>query len=200
MSSNDKAALRKEARSRRVVLGGASRDARSAKICAHILSTIEAEPVATVTGFASVKSEVNISEALAMLLARGVAVGLPRILDLASGQMSFDALLDPNELDLLVEGPYGISQRDKPRPLDPLAIDLMLVPLLGFDCHGSRLGAGAGFFDRYLADLIEAGATTRFLGVAFDTQEFDLLPREGHDVPLHGVITESGLRTFVPGS
>jgi len=69
-------------------------------------------------------------------------------------------------------------------PLDNL--DLMLMPLVAFDSQGTRLGRGAGYYDRTL----EHTKPSCLLGVAYEFQHHEFLPPEPWDVPLDGVVTE----------
>jgi 5-formyltetrahydrofolate cyclo-ligase len=80
----------------------------------------------------------------------------------------------------------------------PLAdIDLILLPLVGFDAKGNRLGMGGGFYDRTLAGLTPSHKT-QLWGVAHDCQRVDTLPCAGWDIPLHAILTPS--QTFWPSS
>jgi len=79
---------------------------------------------------------------------------------------------------------------DAPAALPP---DLVLVPGLGFDRQGHRLGRGAGYYDRFLATL--PSATWR-IGVGFECQVRDSIPTEPHDIRLHGLVTELGVTIF----
>lgn len=75
------------------------------------------------------------------------------------------------------------------------AMDLILVPLLGFDEYGTRLGMGGGYYDRALAfkQWQQDGLRPHLIGLAFDCQRVNKrLPREPWDIPLDAVITESG--------
>ena len=63
-------------------------------------------------------------------------------------------------------------------------LDLALVPGLGFDARGHRLGRGKGHYDRLLA-----GFTGMKIGVAFDFQIVTEVPREPHDIALDAVVT-----------
>lgn len=80
-----------------------------------------------------------------------------------------------------------------PSPLidAPLLLpDIIMVPLLGFDRSGGRLGNGAGFYDISLAALrAERGVLA--IGIAYAVQESADLPVETHDQPLDWVLTES---------
>lgn len=66
-------------------------------------------------------------------------------------------------------------------------LDLIFLPLVAFDLHGHRLGRGGGFYD---ATLAEVRSTPRRIGLAYDFQRVDLLPKQEHDVMLHAVVTD----------
>lgn len=69
----------------------------------------------------------------------------------------------------------------------------LVIPLLGFDRHGQRLGYGAGHYDRTLAGL-KAHGPVRSIGFAYAAQQLDAdLPAEPTDQPLDVIVTESGL-------
>jgi 5-formyltetrahydrofolate cyclo-ligase len=91
--------------------------------------------------------------------------------------------------DDLAPGVWGIFEPkpDKVRPVDPMELDLVIVPGVSFDCKRNRLGYGAGFYDRFLP---RTKAEARFVAVAFDLQiTEDVFPAE-HDVPVHFIVTE----------
>jgi 5-formyltetrahydrofolate cyclo-ligase len=73
-------------------------------------------------------------------------------------------------------------------------LDLVLVPLVGFDTQGNRLGSGAGYYDRSFDFRLRLhDARPRLVGLAFDCQETAGLQRAGWDVPLDAIVTESRL-------
>lgn len=79
-------------------------------------------------------------------------------------------------------------------PVSPLALDLLLVPLVAFDDRGMRLGMGAGYYDRFLGRVPPA-LRPRLVGLAHEVQRSrEPLPQAPWDVPLHGVLTERGWR------
>lgn len=87
----------------------------------------------------------------------------------------------------LVDGPFGLRQ---PSPDCPeVAPDLILTPLIGFDPRLNRLGQGAGHYDRAFARYPDAWR----IGVAWSVQEVPALPADVWDVPLHAIITETGM-------
>ena len=73
------------------------------------------------------------------------------------------------------------------------SLDLVLVPLLGFDNQGHRLGMGGGFYDRCFAFKKQSNTKPILMGYAYDFQEVDRLKPESWDVDLDLIATESGL-------
>lgn len=90
--------------------------------------------------------------------------------------------------DDLRPGPYGLREPIGER-LGETALriaDVVLVPALAVDRRGTRLGRGAGFYDRSLSI---AAADTPLVAVVRDAELFDVLPAEGHDVTMTAVLT-----------
>jgi 5-formyltetrahydrofolate cyclo-ligase len=77
-----------------------------------------------------------------------------------------------------------------PLPTAPEIVpQLLLVPLLAFDCAGYRLGYGGGFYDRTIAKLRAAGEALA-VGVTFAALEVPAVPRDDTDQPLDWIVTE----------
>jgi 5-formyltetrahydrofolate cyclo-ligase len=74
------------------------------------------------------------------------------------------------------------------------ALDLLLIPLVGFDGNGGRLGMGGGFYDRSLAyrAMRKKSHKPTLLGLAHECQRVDRLPLESWDVALQATVTDQG--------
>ncbi len=79
-----------------------------------------------------------------------------------------------------------------PEPTDGPTVlpDLMLVPLLGFDGKGYRLGYGGGYFDRTLAAY---PVRPRTIGVGWELGRLATIHPQPHDIPLDVIVTEAGV-------
>jgi 5-formyltetrahydrofolate cyclo-ligase len=78
------------------------------------------------------------------------------------------------------------------RCIAPRAIDLVLVPVVGFTEKGQRLGMGAGFYDRSFDFLLNSARSARpfLIGLAYEWQKLESFTEKNWDVPLNAVITE----------
>lgn len=86
----------------------------------------------------------------------------------------------------LTEGAFGVPVPAEGAWRRP---DVIIVPLVGFDARGARLGYGGGFYDRTLAAMPEV----RAVGFALEAQRVDRVPTEPTDVPLPEIVTDAGV-------
>ncbi|MTW20296.1 5-formyltetrahydrofolate cyclo-ligase [Allochromatium palmeri] len=84
--------------------------------------------------------------------------------------------------------------------IQPRRLDLMILPLVGFDAQGHRLGMGGGFYDRTLAyrQRHSQWRRPRLIGVAHDCQRLDQIEPRPWDIPLDAILTESRLYNEKP--
>ncbi|MGE6793601.1 5-formyltetrahydrofolate cyclo-ligase [Pseudomonas guineae] len=89
---------------------------------------------------------------------------------------------------------FGIYEprRNCQRQRKTWTLDLVLLPLVGFDRHGARLGMGGGFYDRSLAfrRLRKNWHKPTLLGLAHECQQVERLTMASWDVPLQGTVTD----------
>ena len=100
--------------------------------------------------------------------------------------------------DKLVTNRYGIPEPDlEPGSLlEADALTFVVLPLVGFDAAGARLGMGGGWYDRTLAFRRDGTSPPWLVGAAFTSQQVDALEPAEWDVPLDAVCTESATHDF----
>ncbi|MEQ2006220.1 MAG: 5-formyltetrahydrofolate cyclo-ligase [Limisphaerales bacterium] len=177
-----KASLRTRLRAELNAIAPALRAAASVHLCARTRNSLAWQNSRAVLLFFPVVSEPDISPLLADALAAGKLLALPRFDPAANGYVAA-RVCDP--VRELAAGPFQVREPVAACSVVPLnRLDLALVPGLGFDARGHRLGRGKGHYDRLLA-----GFTGMKIGVAFDFQIMAEVPCEAHDIALDAVVT-----------
>jgi 5-formyltetrahydrofolate cyclo-ligase len=91
------------------------------------------------------------------------------------------------------EGAMGLREPADGTPFALDQIDLVIVPGLGFDLKGNRIGRGRGFYDQFLA---HEGWRGHSCGLAFEEQVVEHVPMGEHDVPVDMLVTDAAVRMF----
>jgi len=96
---------------------------------------------------------------------------------------------------------YGIVEPYSRRLMNVRWLDVLMMPLVGFDDQGHRLGMGGGYYDATLSYLRnrEKWRKPYLIGLAFECQRAASIPAEPWDIRLDAALTENGLTLFKPG-
>ena len=168
----------------------ARRDARPADARKAAAETIAARkfplavaPGTIVSGFMSLKTEINPLPLMRTLAEAGAQLALPVVV----GRGKPLIMRAWHWGEPLGEGVWGIREpKSEAAEVEP---DILLVPLLAFDRAGHRIGYGAGYYDLTMTGLRARKAITA-VGVAFADQEIPVVPATPHDARLDLVLTE----------
>ncbi len=133
--------------------------------------------------FWPIKSEINIRLLIEKLHRAGLDIVLPEVV--ASSKLLLFRKWTPEAK--MTKGSYKTSVLTaNAAVMEP---DWILVPLLAFDSERFRLGYGGGYYDATLSHLAKKKEIFT-IGVAYDVQEFDSVPKESSDFQLDAVLTE----------
>ena len=184
-ASEAKRELRKRLRAARRALSDDERAGAHARIAAHLQCLLdELAPRGAVALYAATAEEADPRGLLATVPSGTIA--WPRV---AGADLEL-AVCDPDDL---VPGFHGLLE---PPPhaarLSLSQLRLLVVPGLGFDALGRRLGQGGGFYDRLLARLRADAHPCLIVGIAYQVQIVPRIPSEPHDQPVDLVVTERG--------
>lgn len=183
MDGETKRELRGRVLSARRAMSDRDRDAAGSAIRDSLPDLPELTTGGTVAMYYSVGTEPNSRKLLAALWKHGTYVLLPVML--ADGDLDWAGYDGP---DSLAPAAHGLLEPTGRRyGVDAVRrAAAVICPALAVDRSGTRLGRGAGCYDRALA---RTGPHTLTLAVIYDTELYDALPAEPHDRPVRGVIT-----------
>ena len=188
----DRADLRARLRSQRARLTPSERIAAASAVATTLEQLPEFLVDQCVAGYWAVGGELPLHVVLAALMSRGQRYHLPVLI--SGKRLSFAPWrrgieLQPNR--------YGVPEPlcAAPDLLAPEALELVFVPLVGFDRRGFRLGTGGGYYDRTFAFLngAERPAQPVLVGIGYSFQELPTLPEQAWDVRMDFVATEREL-------
>ncbi|MBN8996171.1 MAG: 5-formyltetrahydrofolate cyclo-ligase [Rhizobiales bacterium] len=187
--SVSKSALRAAALARRAALGSDQRAAAEQAIAVRARAVLSVLKPQVVAGYMPIRSECDPGAILERARASGMAIALPAVVD---RERILFRIHEAGEL--LVPGGFGtLAPGPGAAIADP---DLLLVPLVGFDRNGNRLGYGRGYYDRAIAAARAGGKRAPLVGLAFSVQEVEAIPAESHDIRLDWVVTEKETLEF----
>ncbi len=146
----------------------------------------------TVAGYYPLGSEINPLPLLEALEQGGTQLALPVVVK-ENAPLEFRIYKTGDKLKKGLEG--ALEPLKTAQPANP---DIVLVPLLGFDETGNRIGQGKGYYDRTLGALRNERAVLA-IGLAFEGQREQTLPLEAHDQDLDAVISEARCWVFRSG-
>ena len=190
--NESKSILRIKLRSRRCELPTASRTRYDNAICQHLQQLVTARKARSIACYWPFNGEPDILPLCQQLMANDHLLALPVVADKTDNLMTFHAW---DENSTLVKNRYGICEPVQSASVPVTSFDLLLMPLVGYDMSGNRIGMGAGYYDRHLEQLRDSTAPLR-VGIAYSLQEIAPIEKNKWDIPLHGVVNEHGWFTF----
>lgn len=184
--------LRQRLREQRAALPAAQRIAAAQGLLQQLRQLPELTVDERIGGYFAVNGELSLHLVVAQCWRQGKTFHLP--VAGAARQLRFAPYTNASPLQ---PNRFGIPEPDVPADalVAPDALELVLVPLLGFDRRGHRLGYGGGFYDTSFAFLgqQQRPATPLLVGVGYSFQEVDTLAPETWDVKLDLIATEREL-------
>ena len=148
----------------------------------RFIEPVSNDPKLMVAGFWPSRYEIKVDLLLKLVGERKIATCLPEVV--AHGQALIFKRWSYG--DPLVKG----NGAEVPLAATPTVVpNFVIVPLIGFDRRGGRLGQGGGFYDRTLA-LLRQNQTIRAVGIAFAEQEVAAVPRGQFDLAIDAIVTD----------
>ncbi|MEW6236750.1 MAG: 5-formyltetrahydrofolate cyclo-ligase [Candidatus Omnitrophota bacterium] len=161
---------------------------KNQKIASAVLSLPEIQAAQCVAAYASLPTEAGTDEMISSLLDQKKHVVLPRV---NGNNLELYRIRDLRD-DLAPQGAFSIREPipNRCERISPSSVDLFLIPGVAFDPFGSRLGFGAGYYDRLLSLRRQDAAAA---ALAFEFQVVHALETTERDIPADLVVTEESI-------
>ena len=153
---------------------------KSKKIEEKLFNTEQYKKSRTIMFFVSFSSEVNTHDMIKKTLGNKNVV-IPKVIQ---HEIEPSVIIDFD--NLVSSGKFGILEPIEVMKIAYKNIDLVLVPGVAFDKEGHRIGYGFGYYDKFLKKVPKAVK----IGLCYDFQVVDKIPKEEHDVPVDYIVTE----------
>jgi len=187
--------LRKELRHQRRSLSSSYKKFASKRITALLERSGWLQRGKRIGVYLATAEELSLQPLIERAWQRGCKIFVPHISHSRRATMRFYPF---NDQSLLQEHRWGIRQLASARaPIVTRSLDAVLLPVVGFDRYGHRLGMGGGFYDRHFAYTRRTRTHKPFLiGVAYACQEVISLDAQSHDIRMDAILTENALIRF----
>jgi 5-formyltetrahydrofolate cyclo-ligase len=185
--------LRRELRARRQAIRGVVRRQKGRLLARRIAALGLLRPGRRIGLYLATAEEIDTTPLLELALRLGCHIALPRVISLRHDRMRFFDLTGR-----VRRGAFGILEPQGGTARSARELDVVFMPLVGFDARGNRIGMGRGFYDRHFAHRLRLTHCRRpmLVGLAYAVQQVDALPLSPHDVPVDTIVTESSTLRF----
>lgn len=156
---------------------------KSKKIKDALLNLDEFKKSKIVMFYVSFNNEVYTHDMVKESLRRKTVI-VPKLSD---NEIEPSIIIDFDQL--IPSGKFGILEPIEATKITPKNIQLILVPGIAFDRKGHRIGYGFGYYDKFLRKVPKALK----IGLAFDFQVVEQIPKEWHDMAVDVVVTDNGI-------
>jgi len=183
--------MRAALRAKRRAVPPAERNASARLVAHHVDRWLRLRPSWRIALYAALPEELDSTPLIERARARGCGLYLPRIDRHSLGRkMQFVAMNDRHRSNRL-----GIAEPEGAQIIGARWLDVVFLPLVGFDSRGVRLGTGGGYYDRAFAfrRWRKVWHTPQLVGLAYSFQQLEVIIPAAHDVLLDAVVTEKGV-------
>lgn len=185
--------LRKHLRRQRQQISAPARTRLNQLINQHFINSKLLLRSSSLASYLATASEVDLTPLLAICETRNISQFLPVVQK--NHRLKFHVYHTATQLSL---NKYGIFEPVSQQQRQAKFLSTIILPLVGFDTQGNRLGMGGGYYDRALAFSRTSANIKRplLIGAAYEKQKIDRLPSNHWDIPLDAVITEKCIYKF----
>lgn len=139
----------------------------------------------------SINNEVNLEILTNERFQKNLLTTFPKV-----GPDNSMSLIAPKNLRRLNKNKYGIFEPSDGDEFNPADHEIIIIPSVGVDKNGFRLGYGGGYYDRFLESILQVVNRPLLIGLIYDFQFINNSINEVHDIKLDMVFSEHQIKKF----
>ena len=163
----------------------------SCKINTHLINEIQNRDLKKILVYQSIDNEPSIEQTTELAWQKDIEVYIPKVI--SKEKIIINRLRKNSSYS---KNKFGIKESNDLDTVELAEIDLAVLPLVGIDLNGFRLGYGGGYYDRFFNQ--ESGLSRKpfIIGAGYAFQVLEVSFAEDHDLKCDSVITEKGVLKF----
>ena len=147
--------------------------------------------IKTLGSYFSANNEVDLETLTNIRLKKNLLTTFPKI------EPNYSmSLIAPNDFKRLRKNKYDIFEPSDGDEINPIDHEIIIIPTVGVDKNGYRLGYGGGYYDRFLESVTQTSNRPILIGLIYDFQFIDDSFNELHDIKLDIVFSEQQSKKF----
>ena len=163
----------------------------SCEINTHLINEIQNRDLKKILVYQSIDNEPSIEQTTELAWQKDIEVYIPKVI--SKEKIIINRLRKNSSYS---KNKFGIKESNDSDTVELNEIDLAVLPLVGIDVNGFRLGYGGGYFDRFFNQGSELSRKPFIIGTGYAFQILEVSFAEGHDLKCDSVITEKGVLKF----
>ena len=191
VNTNVKPKYRQSILQKRNALGSSEVSNLSKTILKNADLELNLSAIKTLGSYFSAHNEVDLEILTNKRLKKNLLTTFPRVEK--NHSMS---LIAPKDFKKLRKNKYDIFEPSDGDKVNPIDHEIIIIPTVGVDINGYRLGYGGGYYDRFLESVMERNNRPLLIGLIYDFQFIDNSINESHDIKLDIVFSEQQSKKF----
>ena len=163
----------------------------SCEINAHLINEIQNRDLKKILVYQSIDNEPSIEQTTELAWQKDIEVYIPKVI--SKEKIIINRLRKNSSYS---KNKFGIKESNDLDTVELAEIDLAVLPLVGIDINGFRLGYGGGYYDRFFNQGSELSRKPFIIGAGYAFQVLEFSFAEDHDLKCDSVITEKGVLKF----
>ena len=163
----------------------------SCEINTYLINEIQNRDLKKILVYQSIDNEPSVEKITELAWQKNIKVYIPKVVSkekIIINRLRKDSSYSKNK--------FGINESNDLETVELDEIDLAVLPLVGIDINGFRLGYGGGYYDRFFYQDRELSRKPFIIGVGYAFQILEVSFAENHDLKCDSVITEKGVLKF----